>query len=75
MLDLRNTVMANQDGVPTGHVSILQPGRNCWRVEEARRASFLIDGDAYFSAFRAAATRAQHSIMILGWDSTAEPEW
>jgi phospholipase D1/2 len=60
--------MVNQHRVPTGHVSILQPMRNCWRVEKVRRASILIDGDAYFSTFRAAATRAQHSIMILGWD-------
>lgn len=54
--------------VPTGHVPILQTGQNCWRVEEVRRASFLIDGAAYFTAFRAAAIRAQQSILILGWD-------
>lgn len=28
-------------------------------MEPARRAAFLIDGAAYFHAFRAAATRAQ----------------
>ena len=50
------------------HVSILNPGKNCWRVEEAPRAAFLIDGEKYFAAVRAAATRAQHSIMILGWE-------
>jgi len=54
--------------VPTGHVPILQTGQNCWRVEEVRRASFLIDGAAYFTAFRAAAIQAQQSILILGWD-------
>src|SRR5262245_21894156 len=43
-------------------------GRNCWRVERADRVSFLIDGDAYFRAFRAAAIKARHCIMILGWD-------
>ncbi|HET8722273.1 MAG TPA: VTT domain-containing protein, partial [Nitrospira sp.] len=43
-------------------------GRNCWRVERAENAAFLIDGDAYFQAFRAAAMKARHSIMILGWD-------
>ena len=65
--------MANQDGVPTGHVSILQPGRNCWRVEAARRASFRIDGDANFSAFRAAATRvALHHDSGMGFDSGPE---
>jgi phospholipase D1/2 len=54
--------------VPTRHLSILKPGKNCWRMEEAPRASFLIDGETYFTAVRAAAARAQQSIMILGWD-------
>lgn len=48
--------------------SLFVPGRNCWRVERAERAAFLIDGEAYFRAFRAAATEARHSIIILGWD-------
>ncbi len=48
--------------------SLLVPGRNCWRVERAEHASFLIDGDSYFRAFRAAAINARHSIIILGWD-------
>ncbi|MHB1215952.1 MAG: DNA-formamidopyrimidine glycosylase family protein [Thiobacillus sp.] len=48
--------------------SILQPGRNCWRIEPASRASVLVDGAAYFAAFRAAALRAEQSIFILGWD-------
>jgi phospholipase D1/2 len=48
--------------------SSLVPGRNCWRVERAEHASFLIDGDSYFRAFRAAAINARHSIIILGWD-------
>ena len=48
--------------------SLFAVGRNCWRVVRAERAAFLIDGDAYFRAFRAAAIQAQHSIIILGWD-------
>ena len=47
---------------------ILERGRNCWRIAHADRVAFLIDGDAYFNAFRTAAARAQHSILILGWD-------
>jgi len=43
-------------------------GRNCWKVERADRVSFLVDGAAYFSAFREAAIRARHGILILGWD-------
>jgi len=48
--------------------SVLPAGQNCRRVEETRRVSLHIDGDRYFSAFRAAAIRAQQSNMILGWD-------
>lgn len=48
--------------------SLFEPGRNCWRVEPATRAAFLVDGDAYFKAFVAAARNAQRSILILGWD-------
>lgn len=50
------------------HDAILKPGENCWRIEHADRATFLIDGDAYFKAFRAAALRAKRSIFLLGWD-------
>ena len=45
-----------------------QEGRNCWRVEEATRVAFLIDGAAYFDAFRESAKEAHESIVILGWD-------
>lgn len=48
--------------------SILRPGSNCWKVSRAQRAAFLIDGAAYFSAFRASAIRARHSIYVIGWD-------
>ena len=47
---------------------ILAPGRNCWRVERARRMAFLIDGAAYFRAVREAVREARHSLFILGWD-------
>ncbi len=47
---------------------ILQPGHNCWRVARASRAALLVDGAAYFAAFREAAGRARHSILIAGWD-------
>src|SRR5689334_19635519 len=47
---------------------LLEPGRNCWRIEPARRLSFLIDGAAYFAALRAAIAKAQRSVFIIGWD-------
>jgi phospholipase D1/2 len=55
----------------TGHVNenrILQPGRNCWRIDRAHRVAFLIDAAAYFSALREAALQARQSIFIVGWD-------
>ena len=48
--------------------ALLQPGRNCWRIEHAARLAFLVDGAAYFAAVRAAIARAQKSVFILGWD-------
>jgi phospholipase D1/2 len=48
--------------------SLFQPGHNCWRVENARRASFLVDGENYFTAFVEAARMAKRSILISGWD-------
>lgn len=51
-----------------GKADLFTPGQNCWRVEHAARAAFLIDGDAYFKAFVAAAEKARRSILITGWD-------
>jgi phosphatidylserine/phosphatidylglycerophosphate/cardiolipin synthase-like enzyme/uncharacterized membrane protein YdjX (TVP38/TMEM64 family) len=47
---------------------LLVPGRNCWRIEHARRLAFLIDGAAYFKALRSSIARARRSVYILGWD-------
>ena len=48
--------------------SLFEPGRNCWRVENASQAAFIVDADDYFKAFVAAARKAQRSILITGWD-------
>ena len=53
---------------PSTASSLFVPGRNCWRIEHAPRASFLVDADAYFKAFVAAAEQAQRSLLITGWD-------
>ncbi|MDX2166631.1 MAG: phospholipase D-like domain-containing protein [Deltaproteobacteria bacterium] len=55
-------------GAVVGAPSIARPGRNCWRVEPAERVAVLVDGAAYFSAFAAAARRARHHILLIGWD-------
>ncbi|MBX3446799.1 MAG: VTT domain-containing protein [Parvibaculaceae bacterium] len=48
--------------------SILRPGHNVWRVEQADRASLLVDAAAYFGALRQAMLAAERSIAIVGWD-------
>lgn len=53
---------------------ILQVGRNCWRIEPARRLAFLVDGEACFAAMHAAMLRARHSIHILAWDIDSRVE-
>lgn len=47
--------------------SLLTPGRNCWRVEQAGRFAVLMENAAYFDALRSALARARRSIVILGW--------
>jgi phosphatidylserine/phosphatidylglycerophosphate/cardiolipin synthase-like enzyme/uncharacterized membrane protein YdjX (TVP38/TMEM64 family) len=70
--DPRAPGLAPRDPPSTGGnaapAALLVPGRNCWRLAHARRAAWLIDGQAYFSAFREAAKRATSSIFILAWD-------
>jgi phosphatidylserine/phosphatidylglycerophosphate/cardiolipin synthase-like enzyme len=51
--------------------SVAQPGRNCWRIEKATRASVIVDADAYFEAGRAAMLKAKRRIMLIGWDFDA----
>ena len=48
--------------------SILEPGRNCWRVERAGRAAVLVDGATYFQHLEQALRSARRSILIVGWD-------
>ena len=54
--------------------AILQPGTNCWRIARSRRAAFLIDGAAYFAAFRATIKEARRSVFIIGWDINSKVE-
>ncbi|MCE3225408.1 MAG: phospholipase [Nitrospira sp.] len=54
--------------------ALLVPGRNCWRLEAVEKAAFLIDGEAYFRAFRDVALQATQSIMIVGWDLDTRTE-
>ncbi len=51
---------------------ILEKGRNCWRLAQAERAAFVIDGEDYFRAVREAMSRARRTIFIVGWDIHSE---
>ena len=55
-------------GLPTLFVA----GENCWRTAHAARVAVLVDGEAYFDAFAAAAEQAQRSILILAWDFNSQ---
>ena len=46
----------------------LEPGRNCWRVARAHRASLIVDGCDYFRLVRQAMLKAEKQIMLIGWD-------
>lgn len=50
---------------------LLEPGRNCWRIEHATRASVIVDADDYFKAARAAMMSAKKQILLVGWDFDA----
>lgn len=49
----------------------LEPGRNCWRIERADKASIVVDADNYFRAARQAMLAAEKRIMLIGWDFDA----
>ena len=47
---------------------ILKPGRNCWQVAKARRGAVLVDAADYYRHLHDALSKAERSIVILGWD-------
>ena len=49
----------------------LTPGRDCWRIERADKASVVVDADCYFRVARRAMLAAQHQIILVGWDFDA----
>ena len=63
--DGRSVGCAHSDG---GALRVLSPGHNCWRVEQARRVQFLVDGARYFATLAEALRTAERQICILGWD-------
>lgn len=47
---------------------LLEPGRNCWRVERAERAALIVDAADYFRLARTAMMKAEKQILLMGWD-------
>jgi phosphatidylserine/phosphatidylglycerophosphate/cardiolipin synthase-like enzyme/uncharacterized membrane protein YdjX (TVP38/TMEM64 family) len=65
-----NTRASNQGGGlkdPSAE-AVLQPGANCWRIEDAERLAVIVDAADYFAAFAEACRAARRQILILGWD-------
>jgi phosphatidylserine/phosphatidylglycerophosphate/cardiolipin synthase-like enzyme/uncharacterized membrane protein YdjX (TVP38/TMEM64 family) len=50
---------------------IVQPGRNCWRVDRADRFSSIQDAADCFRLVRQALLAARDTVFVLGWDTTA----
>ena len=50
---------------------MLEPDRNCWRIERATKARVIVDADDYFTAARAAMVKAKKQILLVGWDFDA----
>ena len=47
---------------------MLDPGRNCWRIERASRATLIVDAADYFHHARSAMLAAKKQILLIGWD-------
>jgi phospholipase D1/2 len=60
--------VARTDSAASHTYAILQPGKNCWRVERATRFQCVQDGADYFRLVRQALLAARDTVFILGWD-------
>jgi phosphatidylserine/phosphatidylglycerophosphate/cardiolipin synthase-like enzyme len=54
-----------------GDDRLLIPGETCWRTAHADQFACIIDAADYFKHVKSAMLRAQHRIMIIGWDLDA----
>jgi phospholipase D1/2 len=48
--------------------NILQPGRNCWRMDRANQFHSVQDAADYFRLVREALLSARKTVFVLGWD-------
>jgi phosphatidylserine/phosphatidylglycerophosphate/cardiolipin synthase-like enzyme/uncharacterized membrane protein YdjX (TVP38/TMEM64 family) len=50
---------------------IIQPGKNCWRIDRAHQFVCIQDAADYFALVRQALLAARRTVFILGWDILA----
>jgi phospholipase D1/2 len=53
---------------PRSDAELLEPGRNCWRIERAGRAAVIVDAADYYRLAREAMLKARSQIFLIGWD-------
>ena len=54
--------------------SLLLPGDTCGDLVEVDRSGVLVDGRDFYRAFYDAACKAEHSILMAGWQFSSEVE-
>ena len=47
---------------------LIEPGRNCWRMERASRLALIVDAEAYFKAVKEAILSARRTVYLIGWE-------
>jgi phospholipase D1/2 len=62
---------AVQDTTTPSASAIVQPGTNCWRVDQAQKFHCIQDAADYFRLVRRALLDARETVFILGWDFAA----
>lgn len=52
----------------TATTLLVDPGRNCWRIARAGRATVVVDAADYYHFVREAMEQAERRILLIGWD-------
>ena len=47
---------------------LVVPGKNCWRIARAGRATVVVDAASYYHFVREAMEQAERRILLIGWD-------
>ena len=68
---IREAPHAQHGGDTSSIERIVQPGKNCWRVERASSFYCIQDAADYFRLVRHALLNARRTVFSLGWDISA----